>query len=352
MMGELWPSLAAARPIVFAIHVAGGDAPQFTTNLMQDWAHSWGGHYEYAASHGQVDRAFDRLATWLRRPAVYTIGYSASFVSHAPGGLTILPPVGPDGPLPVVAGTGVGVEILLDTSGSMLSKVGKQRRIQIAKAVLQDLVDQTLPAGLPVALRIFDPQRRCGSTLLAPLAPLDKASMLAMVKDLKIARKTKTPLAATLSEVAADLAGSAGPKIVLLITDGQESCEGDPEQAIRDLVAQGLDVRVNIVGFAIDDAGLKAQLERWAEVGNGQAFDAQGAKDLAASIATALRAPFRVHDQDGQVVASGVVGDQVELAPGTYRVEVLTDPIIVLEDVVIPAGEFRTIQLEASVATR
>ncbi len=352
MMGDLWSGLATVHPIVFAVHVAGGGAPQLTTNLMQDWAHSWGGHYEYATSHGQIDRAFDRLATWLRRPAAYTIGYTPSFVSHAPGGLSIMPPDGPDGPLPVIAGTGVGVEILLDTSGSMQRKVGKQRRIQIAKAVLSDLVDQTLPSGLPVALRIFDPKRKCGSTLLAPLAPLDKASMLAMVKDLKIAKGTKTPIAATLSEVAADLAGSVGPKIIVLVTDGQESCKGDPEQAIRDLVAQGLDVRVNIVGFAIDDAGLKAQLERWAGVGNGQAFDAQGAKDLAAGIASALRAPFRVYDKDGQLVASGVVGgDQVALAPGSYRVEVLTDPVIVLEDVVIPAGESRTIQLEAPVAT-
>jgi von Willebrand factor type A domain len=346
--GELWEELRDVRPTVFTVHVGGGGAPQLTTNLMQDWAHSWGGHYEYAASHGQIDRAFDRLATWMRRPAAYSIGYATKFVDHTPGRLTVSAPTGANGDQSVVAGTGVAVEILLDTSGSMRQKVGKKQRIQIAKTVLQDLVEDTLPSGLPVALRIFDPARQCGSKLLAPLEPLDKESMSTMVRDLKIVKSTKTPLAATLSEVAADLSGINGPKIIVLVTDGEESCDGDPEQVIKDMIAQGLDVRVNIVGFALDDADLKEQLQRWAEIGHGQAFDAQGAEDLSAGIVTALRAPFQVFDADDQLVATSVVGGEaVVLPPGTYRVEVLTDPVIVLEDVVIDAGTSKTLQLEA-----
>ena len=46
-------------------------------------------------------------------------------------------------------------------------------------------------------------------------------------------------------------------------------------------------------------------------------------------------------------MASGLVGgDRVPLPPGHYRVEVLTDPVIVLEDVVIDAGTSKDIQLE------
>ena len=157
--------------------------------------------------------------------------------------------------------------------------------------------------------------------------------MSSLIKRITIAKGTKTPIAATLARVAGDLGQTKGPKILVLVTDGQESCKGDPEQAIRDLIATGLDVRVNIVGFAIDDADLKAQLEHWAEVGHGQAFDAQGSSELAAGIATALRAPFQVYDEaDGQLVGSGVVGgDPVQVPPGTYRVEVLTDPTRVLQ---------------------
>ena len=112
-------------------------------------------------------------------------------------------------------------------------------------------------------------------------------------------------------------------------------------------------MRVNIVGFAIDDAGLKAQLQHWAEVGNGQAFDAQSSRDLAAGIATALRAPFQVYDEaDDQLAASGVVGGEpVQLPPGTYRVEVLTAPVTVFKHLVIAAGASRDIQLGAPATT-
>ena len=353
MMGELWPSLAAAHPIVFAVHIAGGGAPQFTTNLMQDWAYSWGGHYEYAASHGQLDRAFDRLATWLRRPAVYTIGYTPSFVSHAPGGLSILPPDGPDGNKSVVAGTGVGVEILLDTSGSMNKRIAGVTRMAVAREVLTRLVDETLPEGLPVALRTFKAgDGSCKTVLPVPFAPLERAAMDQVIAELPLHRKTRTPLGATLHAVGDDLAGHEGPKIVVFVTDGKETCKGDPAAEVERLVELGVDVTMNIVGFALDDPALKADMESWATAGGGVFFDAQDQEGLLAGVAATLRAPYRVFDPAGALVASGVVGgDQVELPPGRYRVEVLTDPILVLEDVVIPAGESRTIQLEAPVAT-
>jgi Mg-chelatase subunit ChlD len=313
---------------------------------MQDWANAWGGHYEYAASHAALDRAFDRLATWLRRPAAYDITFDASFVDRSPGQLSVEAPPGPDGPGTLVAGSGVGVEILLDTSGSMRAKIGKQTRIAIAKRVLDRLVGRTLPEGLPVALRTFDPARRCGSTLVTPLEPLDRQRMLATIKGLKAARQTRTPIAATLEQVASDLARAEGMAIVVLVTDGAETCRGDPEAVIRELAASGLDIRLNIVGFAIDDAGLQDQLARWAELGGGQAFTADDAQSLAAGIAAALAAPFRVLDATGVEVARGVVGgDAVSLPPGRYTVEVLTDPVRVYPEIEITPGGSRRIEV-------
>lgn len=346
-MGELWAELADERPIIFTVHVGGGGAPQLTTQLMQDWAWSWGGHYEYAASHGSIDRAFDRLATWLRREASYQLTFGARYVSHEPGLLTIVAPGGANGGGAVVAGSGVGVEILFDTSGSMLEPLGDARRIDVAKDVLTRLVRDTLPDGLPVALRVFDDQRRCKSELLTPLSPLDGEAMAARIRDLRVRKKTRTPIAATLREVASDLAAARGTGLVVLVTDGRESCKGKPGRVIQDLRASGLDVRLNIVGFAIDDAGLQEQLAEWAELGGGRAFEAQDADSLLASISEALSAPFRVIDAEGVEVATGVVGGQpVRVSPGTYTVEILTEPLMVLHDVVIEAEQARTIQLE------
>jgi Mg-chelatase subunit ChlD len=248
----------------------------------------------------------------------------------------------------VVAGSGVGVEILLDTSNSMLKKIGKQSRLDIANGVMRRLIGETLPEGVPVAVRIFDPAKRCGSTLLAPLAPLERASMLAKVSKVKAGKHTKTPIASTLQQVAADLSQAKGMGVVVLVTDGRESCGGDPQAAIEAIRASGLDVRINIVGFAIQDQDLKDKMAQWAQMGGGQSFDAEDSDSLLAGVAQALAAPFRVLDATGTVVATGVVGgDPVSLPPGSYRVEVLTDPVRVYEDVVVQPGLSHRIQIEA-----
>lgn len=353
--GALWRFLADLPAVIYTVHVAGSGAPALTTDLMQDWATGTGGHYEYAVSHGEIDRAFDRLATRLRRPADYTLQADVSFVDRTPGRLTVSAPASTAGGPGLIAGTDVAVSILFDTSGSMTEKLGNRRRIDVAKDVLTRLVTQTLPDGVPTALRIFRPGKKsCATQLLTPLGPLDGAEMAAQVRALKVAKGTKTPLGAILAEAAGDLGGATGTAIVVLITDGEESCGGDPAASIQALRDSGLDVRVNIVGFDIDDETLKEQLRAWAELGGGQAFDADSPDALADGLAQALAAPFRVLDGAGAVVGTGVVGDGQELIlpPGTYRVEVLTDPPIVIDPVEIAPGASRNLEVrpEASPA--
>jgi hypothetical protein len=82
---------------------------------MQDWAASGGGQYTYPATHGAMDRAFERMATWLRRPAVYDLEYQA--INLDPGSIGVR---APEVDAPVSLAPGAAVEIVLDTSGSML----------------------------------------------------------------------------------------------------------------------------------------------------------------------------------------------------------------------------------------
>ena len=69
----MWHALAAVRPLLFAVHIGGTGDQYLTTTNMQDWAVAGGGVYRYASTLGEMDRAFDRLATWLRRPAGYEL---------------------------------------------------------------------------------------------------------------------------------------------------------------------------------------------------------------------------------------------------------------------------------------
>ena len=106
-------------------------------------------------------------------------------------------------------------------------------------------------------------------------------------------------------------------------------------------------MHVNIVGFALDDESLKEKMAAWAELGGGSYFDVAGAESLVESIVTAVRPPYRVYGPSGEVIADGTVdGDPVALDPGTYSVEVLTEPLIRFDDVMIPPGV--AVELEIS----
>jgi hypothetical protein len=172
--------------------------------------------------------------------------------------------------------------------------------------------------------------------------------MAATIQGIEPVNLVRTPIGASLEQVANDLAGVEGPKVVVLVTDGEETCGGDPAAAIQSLIDQGIDVQVNIVGFALDDDALRAQFRDWARIGNGTYFDATNAQELDQAIASAFQAPFRVLDENGNEVARGTVGGEpIDVPPGTYTVIVLTDPEQRYENVVIEPGGNRELQLAA-----
>mgnify|MGYP006196127155 CR=1 FL=1 len=65
-------------------------------------------------------------------------------------------------------------------------------------------------------------------------------------------------------------------------------CAGMHE-VMRELAASGTDVRVNIVGFAIDDPKLAATFRHWSDLGKGTYFAAKDAAALNDAMARALR---------------------------------------------------------------
>ena len=260
---RMWQGLAGQRPLIYAVHIGGTAGTSDSTHLLQDLAGSAGGAYTYVRTQDEMDRAFDRMATSLRRPA----GYSLSYVTSAdelpppePGGLSVVTEPGPDGePVAAPIDPSIAVEIILDTSGSMRAKLGRTTRIAAAKEVLTRLVREELPPGIPVALRVFEPKARsCDTQLAVPLGPLDAEAMAATIEGLRTPRSVRTPLAAAIERVADDLAGVTGPRIVVVVSDGRESCGGDPEAAVRALRDQGFDVTVNVVGLGLEQGGSPA----------------------------------------------------------------------------------------------
>ncbi|HEV2148889.1 MAG TPA: VWA domain-containing protein [Longimicrobiaceae bacterium] len=340
LAGRLWEALARVRPQVFAVelHRGGGAAQQ--QKLMQGWADASEGHYSVFRTSEDVDVAFERASCALRRPARYTLTASTRYES---------PP--PPGELEVVMGQAAvaenAVEIILDASGSMLQSMGGRRRIDVARGVLVDLVEKTLPPSTPFAFRAFGTRlANCETELLLPLQPLDRARAGGLLRRIQATNNAKTPIGASLLAVAEDLKGVTGQKVIVLVTDGEETCDGDPSAAIRSLKEQGMDVRVNIVGFGVDEAELKAEFQRWAELGGGRFFDAKNGEELGRALQEALRPKFQVLDAAGSVVASGTAGGRpVQLPPGRYTVRVLTTPARVIDNVQIAPKHLQRVEV-------
>ncbi|MFW2404620.1 MAG: VWA domain-containing protein, partial [Gammaproteobacteria bacterium] len=316
--GNLWGEYQTTQPRVFSVQVAG--AERIHQQLLLDWATVNGGHFTQLLYDGEMEVAFDRATTLMHRPAGYTLQVDSEYrEAPGPGSLSVVAGKG-------MTGGGAAVELILDASGSMLQRMDGKRRINIAKEVLTEAVQEHIPAGTPVAMRVFGHKEvdSCRTDLEIPLGPLNADAAAQKIAGINAMNLARTPIAASLQAVASDLKG-AGGGVVVLVTDGEETCDGDPAAAVEALQSGGFDVNLNIVGFAIDDAELAAQFEAWAEAGGGRYFAANDQGGLSSSIQNALKIPFTVYDQGGNEVAIGQVGGEpIELDQGVYRVVVNT----------------------------
>jgi hypothetical protein len=145
--------------------------------------------------------------------------------------------------------------------------------------------------------------------------------MIESIQSIQARNLARTPIADSLAAIAEDLKAANGKRLVVLVTDGEETCDGDPEAVIRELRDAGVDVRINIVGFAIDDPALAETFRSWAAQGRGRYFAAADEEGLKRAVEQALEEPFTVFDAAGSAVAEGVVdGEPIELGRGVYRV--------------------------------
>jgi hypothetical protein len=309
---------------------------------MQDWAWVGQGRYDHVLTEGEMRVAFDRAAALLRRPVAYSLTADSLF-REAPGPGALLVEAGPK------AAISGGVSLILDASGSMLKRMDGERRIQVARRTLKDAVTEHLPAGTPVSLRVFGHRRpgACDSELVLPLAPLEPGRISKVLDGINAMNLAKTPIAESLELAARDLSRVEGRKSMLLLTDGEETCDGDPAAVIEKLRESGVDLQVNIVGFAIGDEALARQFEAWARAGGGRYFDAADPEGLRDALAAALAIPFTVWNSAGEQVAEGVVGGEpVPLPAGFYRVQLGTGRGTSYEKVEVVGEKTRRLTVE------
>lgn len=151
------------------------------------------------------------------------------------------------------------VLFILDGSQSMLAQWGEQNKITIAQNLLSNLVDSL--SGMPnveLALRVYGhqkpvPPQDCNDTKLE--VPFSRNNGNKIQQKLSSVRpKGTTPIAYSLELAANDFPKDADCRnIIVLITDGIESCEGDPCAVSVNLQRQGIILKPFIVGIGLED---------------------------------------------------------------------------------------------------
>ncbi|WP_081645765.1 vWA domain-containing protein [Litchfieldella anticariensis] len=245
-----------------------------------------------------------------------------------------------------------GFTLVLDGSGSMRRQIDGQPMIEIAREVMTELVGD-LPDAVEVGLWTFGHRVREGQTgdctdieQLVPLGPLNRERLLASLSG--VAALGTTPISETLERIGAALPRDGNPQLIVLVTDGEEECRSDLLEVVEALDDDGLQLSLNIVGFALDRPEVLAQLAEAAEAGQGRFVNAAQASDLAAAIEGALAVPFSVHDVAGDVVGAGLIGDSaIDLPVGRYTVRVETrDSPLVVQDIEVVADTTTEIRLD------
>ena len=220
------------------------------------------------------------------------------------------------------------LEIILDASGSMKLPLGKKTRWATALDVLKEVVEK-LPDDFNVGLRVYghreastSPRTCTDSQLVLPIAKLNRAALLAAANGLK--PRGETPLVYSVLQTASDLKTARGG-MVIVITDGEESCKGDPQAAVKQLQASGVDVTLNVVGFTLTDKKVRGQLTTFAEATGGRYYAAQSGDALARAVLMAAveKCSYAIFDASGRQVASGEAGAPAEELPaGDYKIVV------------------------------
>jgi len=182
------------------------------------------------------------------------------------------------------------VEIILDASNSMTQQLGKDTKYEIANRVLFNLLDYfaaerpDMNVGLRIYGQYFDPmstkEEVCADSILE--VPIKKLDVNAIKNKLKeINPQGYTPIAYSLELAKNDFEDvEEGENVIILISDGEETCEGDPCKAAEELNASGLKLKVYTIGFSLATEKAREQLKCIAEVTEGEYFDAKNEEEL------------------------------------------------------------------------
>jgi D-amino-acid dehydrogenase/Ca-activated chloride channel family protein len=188
----------------------------------------------------------------------------------------------------------VNVQILLDASGSMAGKIDGRSKMDLAKEAVDSFAGK-LDKNTQVSLRVYghkgsgkskDKQVSCNTTEVIYQNAKYEATSFKMAIG-KVQPAGWTPLAKAILDAKADLQKSTNTvNVIYVVSDGIESCGGNPVQAAKDIHQSNVQTVVNIIGLDIKEKEKEA-LKEISDAGGGKYIEAKSSDDLKRELQTA-----------------------------------------------------------------
>lgn len=178
--------------------------------------------------------------------------------------------------------------IVFDGSGSMWGQIDGRLKHEIARQALMDML-ATVPEDMELGLMAYG-HREKGScsdieTLVVP-GPQNKVAIQQAIASMRFLGKT--PLTEAVRQAAEQLRHTEEKATVILITDGEETCQADPCALGHELERTGVDFTAHVVGFGLT-AEQGQQVACLAHHTGGQYFEATNAARLQQALLAAVQ---------------------------------------------------------------
>lgn len=224
-----------------------------------------------------------------------------------PGLLASLVALQPAAPATADESDGSRIMLVMDASGSMAEPAASTglSKIRAARTSLNTVIDD-LPASQQLGLRVYgaqvfskdDPGACTDSQLVVPVGPDNRTDLRDAVSRYK--PYGETPIGYALDQAADDL-GDTGRRNIILVSDGESTCQPDPCRVARDLRRGGINVRIDVVGLDVNTSA-REQLRCIADVGRGIYYDTHDSDELTESLSRVAERAARPYKTIGEQV--------------------------------------------------
>lgn len=174
----------------------------------------------------------------------------------------------------------------------MWGQIEGKTKISIAKETLSSIVNGW--SGGQVGLMVYGHRSKGACDDIELVLPVGSLNAQAMKNSIEaITPKGKTPMTDSVKRAAAILKYNEGPATVVLISDGEETCNLDPCEAATELEKLGVNFTIHVVGFDLNNAGRQArqQLQCLAQNTGGKFVEASSATQLLSALKEVIDEP-------------------------------------------------------------